>query len=67
MRARVVRRIHFWHWMFWLGPGAAVAFALRNSIALANFFGWFSIVLVCTTNHQSSRTEQAVRDNGAGN
>lgn len=50
-------RIHTGHLAFWLVPGAALNYWLRDQLWWTNFLSWFAIVLTVGTMWAASRTE----------
>jgi hypothetical protein len=56
------RGIYGWAVIVWLGPGAAVSWLLRDSVAWVNFLSWYAIVVAHGTMWLAKRAEEARKE-----
>lgn len=57
--ARALRRLHGWHALIWLGPGALASVILRDALWWVAFMSWWTLVTDAAVGWQAARAESA--------
>lgn len=57
-----MRQAHFYLFLIWLIPGAALAYFLRHSLPMTNFMSWYAIVVAHAVGWASGRAEDAANN-----